>query len=114
MNPSQRRFDRKYLPLADAIARLDIDQVVREQVADALTDALRGRPDFYSKMFRLLASDPLTPCAGPGDDEPCPHGREIRIPMHNSRSEDGRSAVWEPQIPAPVRCADCGLAVRIS
>ena len=111
-SPAEKRFIREYKPIADAVSRLDIDQTVREQVADALTEALAGRRDFAPKLFRLLASDPLTACAGPGEGEPCPYGRELRIGMHNSRDPLGRSAVWEPRKPS-VQCANCGLATRV-
>ena len=107
MNPRQKRFNAKYVPMADAIARLDIPQTIREQVADALTEALTGSVDFIPRTFRLLASDPL--CACPGhDDEGCPHGREIRVPMHLSSAPDGRSAVWAETKPV-VRCLTCGM-----
>lgn len=114
--PAFKRFMRTYGPIADAVARLDIDQEDRERVAEALTQALDGRPDFRPSTFRLLASDPLCPCAGPRETanarggfagEPCPHGREIRIAMHNTDAPDGRSFAWAQRRPT-VRCVSCG------
>ncbi|RPI08610.1 MAG: hypothetical protein EHM63_06025 [Actinobacteria bacterium] len=109
MNPRQRRFDAKYLPMANAIARLDIPQTIREEVAAALTAALADArdPDFKPRSFELLASDPL--CACPGrDDTGCPDGTEIRVPMHLSSAPDGRSAVWEMTKPT-IKCVWCGM-----
>jgi hypothetical protein len=109
MNPAVKRFQKRYQPVADAIARLDIDQEDREQVADAITAALDAQqdPDFKADLFRLLASDPLVACAGPGDDRPCPHERWIRIGMHLRTAPDGRSAAWQRRPPG-MRCVTCG------
>lgn len=106
MNPVQKRFNKEWLPIANAVARLDVDQEDRELVADALTETLRGRRDFRAELFRLLASDPLVPCAG-ARGEPCPHGREIRIAMHDRGSESGRSVAWRRR-PEEIRCVTCG------
>lgn len=119
MTPAMKRFDLKYGPIADVIARLDIDQVLREEIAEKLTNALsagrsseepawfrREAADFKPKLFRLIASDPLCLCAG-HDGEPCPEGVEIRIGMHLSSAPDGRSQAWEPRKPV-VRCVSCG------
>lgn len=119
MNPRQKRFNRKYLPIADAIARLDIGQEDREAVATAVADALDGAAKaarssnereesagWGRDLFWLLAVDPLVPCAGP-HGEGCPHGREIKIPMHNSAMPDGRSFAWRHMRP-PVQCISCG------
>jgi len=117
--PAMNRFDVKYAPIADVIARLDIDQVLREEIADKMTEALsagrtltepawfrREAADFRPDLFRLLASDPLCLCAGYGD-EPCPEQREIRIGMHLSSGYQGRSAAWATRKPI-VRCVSCG------
>lgn len=117
MNPAYKRFVTKYADVADAIARLDIDQEDREAVARAVGDALaedaRAHPDFqgYHATFVLLASDPLVPCAGPREsDEGCPHGRVIRIGMHLSSAPDGRSHAWERRAPyGKIRCISCGI-----
>lgn len=112
MNPRLKRFDAKYLPIANAVARLDIDQTVREEVAAALTAAISAthvHTDFDASLFRLLASDPL--CACPGrDGSGCPNGTEIRVPMHLSTAPDGRSAVWAKHKPT-VQCVTCGMPV---
>lgn len=112
MNPAYKRFVKKYVGAADAVARLDIEQTDRELVADALTEAFREQEDFIPDTFRLLASDPLCLCAGAGD-EPCPHGREIRVGMHLSSAEDGRSFAWAPRKPV-MRCVSCGSKHFIS
>lgn len=106
-SPAIKRFNRDYLPLANAIARLDITQTDREKVADAITAALTGRRDFRPGTFRLLASDPLSACPGT-DDGPCPKGIEIRTGMHNSKAPDGRSIMWQEDKPI-VRCVECGM-----
>lgn len=108
MNPAAKRFAKTFEPIADAVAKLDIDQEVREEVAEALAEALDGRPDFRRDLFTLIASDPLCPCVGHGD-EPCPDGTLIRVAMHYSGADDGRSAAWERRRPA-VRCIGCGSA----
>lgn len=105
MNPAYKRFVNKWGAAADAVARLDIQQIIREEVADALTEAFRGQADFIPDTFRLLASDPLCLCAG--DLGPCPDGREIRIAMHLSDAPDGRSEAWASRKPL-VRCVSCG------
>lgn len=113
-SPAEKRFDKTYGPIADAIARLDIDQEVREQVADAITEALSAAKaatpklhgDFNPEVFRLIASDPLCACVGT-DDGPCPHGREIRVAMHLSSAPDGRSFFWRRRKPE-MRCVSCG------
>jgi hypothetical protein len=109
--PAVKRFQKHYGKVADAIALLDLDQVEREHVAEAVAAALDGAPDFKRDLFVLLASDPLVRCAGPGDDEPCPHGRVIRIAMHLKDAPDGRSAAWAPR-PPTVRCVTCGARER--
>lgn len=113
MNPRQKRFDAKYLPIANAIARLDIRQDVREQVAKAVTEAFdkaHVHEDFEPRLFELLASDPLSMCIGPRGGNGCPNGTEIRTPMHWSGAPDGRSAVWSMLKPT-VRCTPCGLGL---
>lgn len=117
-SPAMTRFEVRYSPIYDTIARLDIEQTLREETADKLAEALAARrpegpawytreqSDFRLDLFRLLASDPLCPCAG-FDDEPCPEQREIRIGMHLSTDYQGRSAAWEPRRPI-VRCVSCG------
>jgi hypothetical protein len=106
MKPETKRFQRRYGAAADAIARLDIDQEIREEVAEAVTEAFRGDEDFYPDLFRLLASDPLVACPG-RDGAPCPGGRSIRIPMHLASAPDGRSKAWRRRLPE-VRCVSCG------
>jgi hypothetical protein len=106
VNPSLKRFKREFEPIADAVARLDLDQEVREQIADALTDALDGRADFRPDLFWHLTADPLCECAGT-DEGPCPEGRSIRISMHLRDAPDGRSRAWQPRKPT-VRCVSCG------
>lgn len=106
MNPKTKRFQRKYQAAADAIARIDLPQEHRDRIAADLTEAFRGQPDFLPELFQLLASDPLCPCAGFGD-EPCPEGREIRVGMHLSSAADGRSQAWSSRRPV-VRCVPCG------
>lgn len=109
MNPALKRFNRDYVPMADAVARLHVEQTVREQVATALTEALDGRPDFRPDLFWLLAADPLVPCMGPADGEACPQAHQIRIPMH---LDGGRAASWQPH-PPEVRCAPCGATYHL-
>lgn len=109
-SPAMKRFNRKFQPIADAIAMCDLDQEDRELVADAVTEALTGQTDFRPDLFRLLASDPLVPCAGSGG-EPCPHGRVIRIAMHLSIAPQGRSQAWRQRAPyGHIRCISCGAA----
>lgn len=118
-SPSEKRFETRYAPIYDTIARLDIDQELREEIAEKLSDALaagrginepawfrREAADFNPSLFRLLASDPICLCAGFGD-EPCPDQTEIRIGMHLSSAPDGRSAAWAQRKPV-VRCVSCG------
>jgi hypothetical protein len=110
MNPAMKRYMKRYAKVADAISALDLAQVDREAVADAVAAALEGQPDFRPDLFRLTASDPLVPCAG-AHGEPCPHGRVIRIAMHLSDAPDGRSKAWEPRAPyGKIRCVSCGSA----
>jgi hypothetical protein len=115
MEPSVKRFYRKFVPIADAIASLDLDQEDREMVAQAVADALDGverQTDFHQHydLFVLLASDPLVPCAG-HHGQPCPHGRVIRQAMHNSSAPDGHSAIWAQRAPyGQIRCISCGAA----
>ena len=98
----------RFVAIADAIASVDIAQTERELVADAVTEALKGSPDFRPDIFRLLATDPLVPCAG-AHGEPCPEGRVIRIAMHLSTAPNGRSAAWREQAPyGQIRCISCG------
>lgn len=61
MNTQAKRFQKRYGAAADAIARLDIEQEVREQVATALADAFDRQKDrdFKRDLFWLLAADPL-------------------------------------------------------
>ena len=112
MNPALKRFNRDFVPLADAIARLDIGQSTRELVANAATDALAHLPNFKPAQFRLLASDPLVLCIGT-DDGPCPNQLEIRIGMHLSTAPDGHAVTWQEDLPV-VRCAYCDLAMRVA
>lgn len=130
MKPDTKRFDAHFRPLADAVAALDLDQHDRESVAVALADAIetevpkatesRGTSQdtrtwlrgWRRDLFVLLASDPLVPCAG-AKGEPCPHGRVIRIRMHNSTPEKplpyGRSLAWRRRAPyGEIRCVSCG------
>lgn len=113
--PAMKRFNAKYLPIADAISGLNIDQEVREAVAEEVAAAISASDskfhlDFKHDTFVLLASDPLVPCAG-YKDAPCPHGRVIRIAMHLSSAEDGRSEAWDQRAPyGHVRCVSCGAA----
>lgn len=113
-SPAMTRFNKRYKPIADAIAMCDLDQEDRELVADSVTEELIGQPDFQPDLFRLLASDPLVPCAGSGG-EPCPHGRNIRIAMHLSMAHDGRSEAWRQRAPyGRIRCVSCGAKEFIS
>jgi hypothetical protein len=113
--PAIKRFNRRYLPIADAIASVNIDQEAREAVAEEVAHAItaagaRDFPDFRHDTFVLLASDPLVPCAGTRDG-PCPHGRVMRIGMHLSSAPDGRSLAWEQRAPhGRIRCVSCGAA----
>lgn len=111
MNPATKRFKRQYGAAADAISRLNVDQVTRELVAETLTEAFTGQPDFKPELFLHIARDPLCTCAGPDDDfaTPCPHGREIRVAMHLRDAPDGRSEAWQSEKPV-VRCVSCGAA----
>jgi len=43
--PAHKRFKTAYGPIADAVARANINQEDREKIADALTDALSGGRD---------------------------------------------------------------------
>jgi hypothetical protein len=110
-----KRFNRQYLPIADAIARLEIEQTEREMIAEAIGNAIsdagpRVYPDFRYDLFVLLASDPLVECAG-HHGEPYPHGRVIRIAMHNSNAPEGRSEAWRHHAPhGSIRCVSCGAA----
>jgi len=109
-----KRYEAKYGAAANAVARLDVDQLTREKVADALAEAFDGQRDFRADLFRLTASDPLVDCAGPDPAEfaePCPHKRVIRIGMHLRDAPDGRSAAWRME-PPTVRCVSCGSAIR--
>lgn len=114
-----KRFELRYAPIYDTIARLDIDQETREEIAEGIIErfgAYRGvdEPSWFRKelqdfrpgLFRLLATDPLCLCAGFGD-QPCPEGLEIRVGMHLSSAPDGRSAAWQSEKPV-VRCVSCG------
>jgi hypothetical protein len=112
MNPAHKRFVKQFQPIADAIARVDIDQEDREAVARSVTNALAGRPDFKDELFLLLASDPLVDCAGPAPGQGCPHDRRIRVAMHYSGAEDGRSKAWQRRMPV-VRCVTCGTHRRL-
>jgi hypothetical protein len=113
--PAIKRFDKRYLPIADAIASVDLDQEDRELVALAVTEALKGQPDFRADLFGLLASDPLVPCAGPeGSEDGCPHGRIIRIGMHLRDGPDGRSYAWRRRAPyGVIRCVSCGVPNKL-
>jgi hypothetical protein len=108
VNPALKRFTRDFGPLADAIARVDIGQTNRDLVAAAATDALTHMPNFKPALFRLLASDPLVPCAGT-DDGPCADGLEIRVGMHLNTAPDGRAQSWQEELPV-VRCLACVIA----
>lgn len=61
MNPAAKRFQREFLPIADAIASLDINQVDREHVARAVAGALDGRRDFILRqiMRQAMTSEEL-------------------------------------------------------
>lgn len=107
MSPAAKRFAKAFGPIADAIAVVDIDQEDREAIARSVARALEGRPDFKLELFILLASDPLVDCAGPAPRRGCPHGRQIRVPMHDSSAENGRSQAWQRRLPE-VRCVSCG------
>ena len=112
-SPSMKRFNKRYLPIADAIASVNIDQEEREAVAQEVAHAIekagsRDFPDFRPDLFVLLASDPLVPCAGPPGSV-CPHGRMMRMRFHNSASPDGRSLLWQRRAPyGKIRCVSCG------
>lgn len=113
-SPAAKRFNRKFLPIADAIAMCDLDQEDRELVADAVTESLIGQIDFNADLFRLLASDPLVPCAGPGEGELCPDGRNIRIAMHLSTAPQGRALSWRRRAPyGEIRCVSCGSPNKV-
>ena len=113
--PRQKRFERDFQPIYNGIASADIPQQVRERVAgwvgQKLLDDRRLSGDQH-KLFVLLASDPLVPCAGFGD-EPCPEERVIRVGMHldfdpfNPEDEAGRSQAWKAERPT-IRCVSCG------
>ena len=119
-SPSRKRFEREYQPIYDAIASLDVPKVIRERVAGAVGKALyedhARHPHRMSseqhKLFVLLASDPLLPCVGYGDD-PCPDARVIRVGMHlnfdpfDPENPLGRSQAWE-MVRHPIRCVSCG------
>lgn len=112
MNPAIKRFEKRFAGLADVVAKSGVDQLQREALADAMTEVLRGQPDFRPDLFRMLASDPLCECEGFTDRDtretvPCPDGRWIRIAMHLRDAPDGRSAVWQIDKPK-VRCVSCG------
>lgn len=117
MNPALKRFNRRYLPAADAISSAAIDQACREVVAEAVADALDGQPDFKRDLFALLAADPLVPCAG-SHGEPCPDGRVLRIRSrrwHVEFDEEGRAVEstrvripFDPAWVENVRCVTCG------
>jgi hypothetical protein len=114
MNPAAKRFQRAYLPVADAIAMLDVTQREREVVADAVADGFvaareggRNHRDYDDHLFRHYAKDPLGPCAGPGDEaysQPCPEGRTMRTHKAILGPDDRRPAM---------RCASCGAAVFV-
>lgn len=114
VNPAAKRFQKAYLPVADAIARLDVTQAEREVIADAVADGFmeareggRLHPDYNDESFRHYAKDPLGPCAGPGDmaySQPCPDGRMMRT-YRAIVPPDGRRPV--------MRCVSCGAAVFI-
>jgi hypothetical protein len=110
-SPALKRFNKTYLPIADAVARVDIDQEDRERVAREITRALQGSPDFKEDLFLLLASDPLVDCVGARPGEGCAHNRHIRVAMHDSHAEDGRAASWQRRLPE-VRCVSCGFERR--
>ncbi len=113
-SPAMTRFNKRFLPIANAIAMCDLDQEDRELVADAVTEALYAEKDFDPDLFRLLASDPLVPCAG-WKGRACPDGRNIRIAMHLSMAHDGRSDAWRQRAPyGRIRCVSCGAKEFIS
>jgi hypothetical protein len=113
MNPGVKRFKRDWQAVYDTVARLDIDQELRDTIAGHLADALRGSGQLRGtapELFRLLASDPLCMCAGPHPQafhEACPDGRELRVGMHLSSAPDGRAKSWSRKKPV-VRCMSCG------
>lgn len=110
-SPAIKRFNRDFVPLADAISRLDIGQSNRDLVAATAADALSHLRDFKPNLFRLLASDPLVTCAGT-DDGPCPDQTEMRVAMHLGSAPDGRAQSWQEDLPV-VRCTACGLSTLI-
>ena len=101
MQPSTKRFNKKFLPIADGISSQDIAQDDRVKIANSVADELEstGDRDFRRDLFVMLASDPLVPCAG-HHDEPCEHGRVIR---HRMRPEEGQFAPY-----GKIRCVSCG------
>jgi hypothetical protein len=102
VNPATKRFDKRYSPIYDTIAQLDIAQSERETIAEALGDALVGQPDFRRDIFVLMAKDPLGPCAGPGDEpysQPCLHGRMMRTYHSQVHPDCRRPLRW---------CISCG------
>lgn len=115
--PRQKRFEREFEPIYNGIALADVPQEVREEVAGLigrrLYDEQRLSGDQH-KLFVLLASDPLVPCVGHGD-QPCPDGHVIRIGMHlnfnpfDPKNPEGRSEAWEAERPT-IRCISCGAA----
>jgi hypothetical protein len=110
VNPDMKKFIARHRPVYDTVARLDVDQELREEIARRLADALDEAGEFkpgQRDTFELLASDPLVPCAGNDIDGACPADVEIRVGMHWSGSPDGRSQAWERERPE-VRCLDCG------
>lgn len=109
MQVSKKELHGAFDAIADAIASADIDQEDRERLAQSIAERVDFRKFGIGRdLFVLLASDPLVPCAGHGD-EPCPDGRVIRIRMHLSSAPDGRSAAWEPRAPyGKIRCISCG------
>lgn len=115
MQTSVKTVRQTYRGIYDTIARLDIDQELREQIANDLADALEEAraPRFHKDKFVLLATDPLCLCAGPDAEPykvPCPEEREIRIGMHLSSAPDGRSKAWQRTKPI-VRCVPCGASL---
>jgi hypothetical protein len=107
MRPEIKRFNQRYGPVADAIASVDIEQDDREKVARSVANGLLGQQDFRLDLFLALATDPLVDCAGPVPGRGCPHGRRIRVVMHDRHAEDGRAASWQRRLPE-VRCISCG------
>ena len=112
MDPRTKRFVKQYRPIYDTIAKLDVDQELREEIVGSLADAIKAerQPDFKDSLFRRLASDPLSLCAGPAEGVPCPNGTWIRT--HATKTwADGTTETIERK--PEVRCISCGATMFI-